>query len=135
MLGTYFVITPITWVFFIAGRLLETEVISGYQLSSFIFLPWAIAWIGNGIMILKKGFWFEVLNWLLLVAFVSLPLWLNDKAQSLALIFLISFFGFLLQVGTLLSRRARREPPAAKHFISRLSSSNTNGVGEHPRPT
>ncbi|MFG0290713.1 MAG: serine/threonine-protein kinase [Rhodopirellula sp. JB044] len=125
MLGTYFIVTPMTWIFFIAGDALGSTTSDGYQLSSAVFLPWAIFWIAVGCMILKKGFWFEVANVPLLVAFAILPLWLNDDAQAISLIALISFFGWLLQIGTFWARHTRRSKPNIGNFRSRLSTSET----------
>ncbi|MBB3206482.1 serine/threonine-protein kinase [Rhodopirellula rubra] len=125
MLGTYFVITPMTWIFFIAGGAFDAQSADSNQLSSTIFLPWAILWIGIGCMILKKGLWFEIANVPLLIAFVSLPFWIRDDAQAISLIGLISFFGLLLQFGAFWARHVRRNNAAAGNFTSRLSSSET----------
>ncbi|MCM2374144.1 serine/threonine-protein kinase [Aporhodopirellula aestuarii] len=125
MLGTYFIITPMTWIFFIAGGAFDAQQTDGYQLSSAAFLPWAVAWIGVGCMILKKGFWFEVANIPLLIAFISLPLWIRDDMQAISLIGLISCFGLLLQIGAFWARRFRQRKTATGNFTSRLSSSET----------
>ena len=126
MLGTYFIVAPLTWVFFMLGGMLEPPAAEGYQLSSLIFLPWAIAWILVGAMIIKRGFWFEIMNVPLLLAFMYLPVWLSDKPQSIALICLISFFGLILQFGAFLSRRLRIAQVNLGDLTSRLSSGGSN---------
>lgn len=122
MLGMYFVVAAMTWVFFILGGLLETPTTEGFQLSYLGFLPWAITWIFVGAMIIKQGFWFEIANVPLLLAFMWLPKLLNDRPQSIALIGLISFFGLVLQIGALVSRISQRGRIGSGNLSSRLSS-------------
>lgn len=122
MLGTYFIVAAMTWVFYIFGGQFESTARPGYQLSSLVFLPWAASWILLGFLILKRGFWFEILNIPVLLAFLLLPAWLNDEAQAIALVFLIGFFGLCLQVGTLTGKAARRGFNNEASIASRLSS-------------
>ncbi len=124
MLGTYFIVAALLWVFFIFGRLFESRTTDGYELASLTFLPWAVAWIGLGCMILKKGFWFEMINIPVLIAFASMPAWIDDQAQSISMICLISFFGFLLQVGGMWARHAR--PVTIAKLSSRLGSGDSD---------
>jgi len=131
MLGTYFIVAAMTWVFFIAGGLLEPTTLTGYQLSSPHFLPWAILWIGIGAMILKQGFAFVWFNIPLLIVFVILPRWLNDKPQSIVLIGLIGFFGILLQTGATLVHFRRKRGTRSSGLSSRLSASHSgSGSGD-----
>jgi serine/threonine-protein kinase len=116
MLGAYYVVSPMTWVFYIVGGLLQSEGDGQLRLSSLIFLPWACAWIGLGYMMLKRGFWFELINIPVIAAFAALPLWLSDHPQDVALIALISLFGVALQIGAMccrvLPRRKRHSAPS-----------------------
>ncbi|HBJ35395.1 MAG TPA: serine/threonine protein kinase, partial [Planctomycetaceae bacterium] len=126
MLGTYFIVAAMTWVFFIAGGLLEPTTLEGYQLSSPQFLPWAVSWIAIGALILKYGFAFVWLNIPLLIAFVTLPGWLNDKPQSIVLIGMISFFGIVLQTGAMVTHFHRKPGARPSILTSRLSASNSD---------
>jgi serine/threonine protein kinase len=122
MLGTYFIVAAMTWVFYIAGGLFETTERTGYQLSSPVFLPWAASWILVGSMIVTRGFWFELLNIPVLLAFLLLPFWLNDSAQGISLIGLIGFFGLCLQIGAIWGRVMRQGYVSQAGLESRLSS-------------
>ncbi|QDV71085.1 Serine/threonine-protein kinase PknB [Rosistilla carotiformis] len=108
MLGTYFIIAPLTWVFFIIGGLWDADRTDSLALSSPVFLPWALIWIAVGSYILKKNHWCEAISALLLLGFMSLPIFINDNSQSITLICLISFFGTALHIGSLISRWLRR---------------------------
>ncbi|GEM_PF-3299133 len=107
MLGAYFVVTPMTWVFYIAGGLLQRLPNAPLQLSSLVFLPWAIGWIWLGYMMLKRGFWFELLNIPVLLTFAVSPLFLANDLQANALILLISSIGIALQIGAMFCRAVR----------------------------
>ncbi len=129
MLGTYFIVTPITWVIFILGGLFDGKQYDALQLASPVLLPWAVAWAVNGGLILRRGRWFEILNVPLLLAFSMLPAFI-EGAQSITLVVMIASIGWLLQIGAAVSRRLR--PGAAPHgsVASRLSGSEV--TRRHP---
>lgn len=114
MLGTYFIIAPLTWIFFIIGGLWDAAPSDALKLSSSEFLPWALVWTGVGAYILKNSLWFELVSAALLASFMALPAFIDDSSQSITLICLISFFGIVLHVGSWISRWSRREPAAVK---------------------
>ncbi|WP_145348416.1 serine/threonine-protein kinase [Rosistilla ulvae] len=112
MLGTYFIIAPLTWVFFITGGLWDANRTESLTLSSPAFLPWAIAWIVVGSYILKNSRVAEAISGCFLIGFMALPFFIDDNSQSITLICLISFFGTLLHTGSLISRWLRRDSMA-----------------------
>ena len=112
MLGAYFIVSPLLWIFYILGGLFESDFDDSLRLSSAVFLPWAIGWIGLGYLMIKHGVRYELLNIPVAIAFALLPLFLDDRPTSYMLIALISITGVVLQIGAIYSRMGRRGRPA-----------------------
>jgi len=107
MLGAYFIVSPLLWIFYILGGLFENDAGDSLRLSSAVFLPWAIGWIGLGYLMIKHGVRYELVNIPVAIAFALLPMFLNDRPTSYMLIALISVTGVVLQLGAISSRMSR----------------------------
>lgn len=114
MLGAYYIVSPLMWVFFILGGLLETPEHDALRLASSIFLPWALGWICVGYLTIARGSWFEWVHIPLVLAFASLTLFIQDRPTSYLLIGLITTTGLALQVGAAVSRLAQRRHAATE---------------------
>ncbi len=99
LLGSYFVVTPLTWVFFIFGDLIQGTRSDGLRLASPILLPWALTWIRVGYGVLCDSQFFERLNRCFIAAFTALPFFFEDRVQSYVIVWSISFLGLLLEGG------------------------------------
>lgn len=108
ILGAFYVVSPLTWIFYIIGGWLEGNPGDQLRLTSPVFLPWAAAWIATGYMISSGSLFFERLSAVSAIAFALLPLVINDRPLSYMLIGLISLTGGALHIGAYLSRRAQR---------------------------
>ncbi|WP_068131302.1 hypothetical protein [Roseimaritima ulvae] len=81
-----------------------------------------MGWAVNGGLILRRGWWFEILNVPLLVAFSMLPAFISG-GQSITLVVMIASIGWLLQIGAAVSRYLRPGGTTTTSVVSRLSGS------------
>ena len=109
MLGAYFMVTPMTWVFYIFGDYVQPPPDpAAFKLGSPILLPWAFAWIALGWCMLKYGRVFEMLNWFFLIPFAILPFFMPNQYRSWGLIGFISLIGLILQIGAMVCEFRQR---------------------------
>ena len=110
MLGAYYIVSPLTWVFYIFAGLFDREASAGLSLQNPVFLAWPLVWMLLGYWIIKYGGWFEAVNVAAMAAFASLPVFFEKDPQGTMIVWLISIVGVTLQLGSLVTRlRAQRD--------------------------